>query len=176
MPRDDTRPFVALAITLVTLSDSRDMASDKSGAVLAEMILAAGHKIHARHLLKDEAAAIIDILEMVRGEKKSPVVILTGGTGITARDVTPEALQEFSQKHRGKEIVGFGELFRQLSYEKIGTSTIQSRAIGFVAGGLLLFALPGSPAAVRDAWQMILLSQLDNRHRPCNFVELLPRV
>ncbi|MDI9313273.1 MAG: molybdopterin-binding protein [Hydrotalea sp.] len=176
MPRDDSRPFIPLAITLVTLSDTRDMANDKSGAVLAEMVLAAGHKIHARHLLKDEAKDIVDCLEKIRQGEESKVVILTGGTGITARDITPEALQAFSQKHQGKEIVGFGELFRQLSYEKIGTSTIQSRAIGFVAGGLLLFALPGSPGAVKDAWQMILLSQLDNRHRPCNFVELLPRI
>lgn len=176
MPLDNTRPFLPLAITVITLSDTRDAKTDKSGDILVELITAAGHHIHDRQLLQDSQSDIITALEKIHHEKKSPVVILTGGTGITARDITPEALQAFSKKYNGKEVVGFGELFRQLSYEKIGTSTMQSRAVAYVAGGLLLFALPGSPSAVRDAWQMLLLSQLDNRHRPCNFVELLGRI
>ncbi|MGI9461698.1 MAG: molybdenum cofactor synthesis domain-containing protein [Alphaproteobacteria bacterium] len=176
MPLDETLPFVPLAMSLVTLSDTRDLTNDKSGDLLVAMIRDAGHSLHGRHLLKDSLDDIVGLLEKIKAEKKTSVVILNGGTGITARDITPEALSLFAKNHHGKEIVGFGELFRQLSYEKIGASTVQSRAIGFVAGGMLLFALPGSPSAVKDAWQMILLSQLDNRQRPCNFAELLPRI
>jgi len=140
MPRlDETRPFLPVNIALLTVSDTRELAQDRSGNTLAELAGAAGHKIVARHIV---------------------------------RDVTPEAFHSVYEK----EIAGFGELFRWLSYEKVGTSTIQSRATAGVAGGTYLFALPGSPSACRDAWEGILVHQLDNRFRPCNFVELMPRL
>jgi len=169
---DPSKPFVPLAIAVLTVSDTRDLAADKSGALLQERIEAAGHKCAARALVKDEVKAIRAQLKAWIKDKKIDVVIATGGTGVTGRDVTPEAFHSVYEK----EIAGFGELFRWQSYEKIGTSTIQSRATAGVAGGTYLFALPGSPSACRDAWDGILVHQLDNRFRPCNFVELMPRL
>ena len=169
---DQTRPFLPVNIALLTVSDTRSAADDRSGNTLAELASAAGHRIVARRIIKDE---LIEIAAQLRGwitDAEVDVVIATGGTGVTGRDVTPEAFHSVYEK----EIAGFGELFRWLSYDKIGTSTIQSRATAGVAGGTYLFALPGSPSACRDAWEGILVHQLDNRFRPCNFVELMPRL
>lgn len=172
MPIDDSRKFVPVNIAVLTVSDTRDLASDRSGDTLAERIGKAGHRLAAREICKDEAPMIEGILRRWIADPEVDCVITTGGTGITGRDVTPEAFARVLEK----EIGGFGELFRMLSYQKIGTSTIQSRAIGGVAGGTYLFALPGSTGACKDAWDDILVWQLDSRHRPCNLVELMPRL
>jgi len=173
MPRlDESRPFLAVNIALLTVSDTRSRNDDRSGDTLAELIGAAGHKIVQRTILRDDREAIEAQLRAWIADASIDVVISTGGTGVTGRDVTPEAFHAVYEK----EIPGFGELFRMLSYQKVGTSTIQSRATAGVAGGTYLFALPGSPSACRDAWQDILVLQLDNRHRPCNFVEMMPRL
>jgi molybdenum cofactor biosynthesis protein B len=173
MPRlDESRPFLAVNIAVLTVSDTRGPDDDKSGRTLVEMIESAGHKVAARKIVKDEAAAIAAQLREWIADPAIDVVIATGGTGVTGRDVTPEAFESVFEK----KIDGFGELFRWLSYQKVGTSTIQSRATGGVAGGTYLFALPGSPGACRDGWEGILVHQLDNRHRPCNLVELMPRL
>ena len=169
---DETRPFLPVNIALLTVSDTRTAADDRSGNTLAELAEAAGHRIAARNIVRDDFAAITDQLRAWIADPQIDVVIATGGTGVTGRDVTPEAFHGVYEK----EIAGFGELFRWLSFAKIGTSTIQSRATAGVAGGTYLFALPGSPGACRDAWQDILVHQLDNRFRPCNFVELMPRL
>lgn len=169
---DESRPFVAVNIALLTVSDTRSAADDMSGDTLAERIAAAGHAVRDRRIVKDDQAAIEAQLKAWIADPDIDTVIATGGTGVTGRDVTPEAFHAVYEKH----IPGFGELFRWLSYDKIGTSTIQSRATAGVAGGTYLFALPGSPSACRDAWDLILKDQLDNRFRPCNFVELMPRL
>ena len=169
---DETRPFLPVNIALLTVSDTRTAADDRSGNTLAELAEAAGHRIAARHIVRDDFTAIADQLRAWIADPQIDVVIATGGTGVTGRDVTPEAFHSVYEK----EIAGFGELFRWLSFATIGTSTIQSRATAGVAGGTYLFALPGSPGACRDAWQDILVHQLDNRFRPCNFVELMPRL
>ncbi len=169
---DQTRPFLAVNIAILTVSDTREAAQDRSGDTLAELAAVAGHRVVARRIVRDERDAIIAQLRSWITDSEVDVVISTGGTGVTGRDVTPEAFHDVYEK----EIAGFGELFRWLSYEKIGTSTIQSRATAGVAGGTYLFALPGSPSACRDAWEGILVHQLDNRFRPCNFVELMPRL
>ena len=169
---DQTRPFLPVNIALLTVSDTRSMADDRSGNTLAELAAAAGHRIAARKIIRDEFDEIVAQLKAWIADPEIDVVISTGGTGVTGRDVTPEAFHSVYEK----EIAGFGELFRWQSYEKIGTSTIQSRATAGVAGGTYLFALPGSPSACRDAWDGILVHQLDNRFRPCNFVELMPRL
>ena len=172
MPRiDDGRPFLPVNIAILTVSDTRREADDKSGAILAELAAKSGHHVAARLIVRDEQTAIVQQLKAWIADPGIDVVISTGGTGVTGRDVTPEAFQSVYEK----EIAGFGELFRWLSYQKVGTSTIQSRATGGVAGGTYLFALPGSPGACRDGWE-ILEPQLDNRHRPCNLVELMPRL
>jgi len=172
MPRiDDGRPFLPVNIAILTVSDTRREADDKSGTILAELAAKSGHRVVARRIVRDEQAAIVQQLKAWIADPGVDVVISTGGTGVTGRDVTPEAFQSVYEK----EIAGFGELFRWLSYQKVGTSTIQSRATGGVAGGTYLFALPGSPGACRDGWE-ILEPQLDNRHRPCNLVELMPRL
>jgi molybdopterin adenylyltransferase len=169
---DDTRPFIPVNIAVLTVSDTRTAANDTSGDALAERIARAGHRVAARTIERDDADVIEKILRGWIADPDIDVVITTGGTGITGRDVTPEAFDRVLEK----KIEGFGELFRMLSYQKIATSTIQSRAIGGVAGGTYLFALPGSPGAVKDGWDDILVWQLDNRHRPCNLVELMPRL
>jgi molybdenum cofactor biosynthesis protein B len=169
---DETRPFLPVNIAILTVSDSRGLADDKSGQTLVDLVTRDGHRVAARVIVRDEIAAIVNQLRAWIADPGIDVVISTGGTGVTGRDVTPEAFKQVYEK----EIEGFGELFRWLSYEKIKTSTIQSRATGGVAGGTYLFALPGSPGACRDGWEGILHAQLDNRHRPCNLVELMPRL
>jgi len=154
------------------VSDTRTPADDTSGDTLAARIAAAGHRVAARAIDRDDAASIVARLRGWIADPQIDVVITTGGTGVTGRDITPEAFEQVLEKR----IEGFGELFRMLSWQKIGTSTMQSRALGGVAGGTYLFALPGSPGAVKDAWDDILVWQLDSRHRPCNLVELMPRL
>lgn len=169
---DESRPFLAVNIAVLTVSDTRTEANDTSGNALAERIAKAGHHLVARAIEKDDPGLIEARLRAWIADPEIDVVITSGGTGVTGRDVTPEAFERVIEKR----IEGFGELFRMLSYQKIGTSTMQSRALGGVARGTYLFALPGSPGAVKDAWDDILLWQLDNRHRPCNLVELMPRL
>lgn len=169
---DESRPFVAVNIALLTVSDTRSAADDKSGQILADRVTAAGHNLVAREIVRDERDAIEAKLRAWIADAGVDVVIATGGTGVTGRDVTPEAFHAVYEK----EIPGFGELFRMISWKKIGTSSIQSRATAGVAGGTYLFALPGSPGACRDAWDEILGQQLDIRYRPCNFVEMMPRL
>lgn len=166
------REFLAVNIAVLTVSDSRTLEDDKSGLTLVERIETAGHNVAARDIVKDEIEQIVGKLRNWIAEPAVDVVIATGGTGVTGRDITPEAFGRVYEK----EIPGFGELFRMLSYRKIATSTIQSRATAGVAGGTYLFALPGSPGACKDAWDEILVHQLDARYRPCNFVELMPRL
>jgi molybdenum cofactor biosynthesis protein B len=173
MPRlDDRRPFLPVHIALLTVSDSRTQADDTSGDTLYRLATEAGHQVVTRRIVRDDQAAIVAQLREWIAEPGIDCVISTGGTGVTGRDVTPEAFQQVIEK----EIAGFGEMFRMISYQKIGTSALQSRAIAGVAGGTYLFALPGSPGACRDGWEEILRWQLDNRHMPCNFVELMPRL
>ncbi|MBT3989897.1 MAG: molybdenum cofactor biosynthesis protein B [Rhodospirillaceae bacterium] len=166
------RDFLPVNIAVLTVSDSRTLADDKSGDTLVDRIEGAGHVVAARDIIKDEIPSIVAKLEEWIAKSDVDVVISTGGTGVTGRDVTPEAFQQVYEK----DIPGFGELFRMLSFDKIGTSTIQSRATAGVAGGTYLFALPGSPGACKDAWDDILVHQLDYRFKPCNFVELMPRL
>ncbi len=169
---DESRTFRALNICVLTISDTRTEADDKSGAALIERLTAAGHKLARRQIIKDDQAAIEAALRSAIDDPTIHAVISTGGTGVTGRDVTPEAFAAVIEK----DIPGFGELFRQLSYQHIGTSTIQSRACAGVARGTYLFALPGSTGACRDGWDWILQYQLDIRYRPCNFAELIPRL
>ena len=169
---DETRHFVPVNIAILTVSDTRDSSNDTSGDTLAARILASGHNLSARNIVKDDVAALVSQLRIWIADQNIDVIITTGGTGITGRDVTPEAFARVLEK----TIEGFGELFRMLSYQKIGTSTMQSRAIGGVANGTYLFALPGSTGAVKDGWDDILVHQLDIRNRPCNLVELMPRL
>jgi molybdopterin adenylyltransferase len=169
---DEQRPFLAVRIAILTVSDTRTAADDRSGDTLVELLTRDGHTLAARAIVKDEIAAIAGQLYDWIENPEVDVVISTGGTGVTGRDVTPEAFESVFEK----KIDGFGELFRWISYQKIKTSTIQSRAVGGVAGGTYLFALPGSPSACRDGWDEILKSQLDYRHLPCNLVELMPRL
>ena len=169
---DESRPFIPVRIAVATISDTRTAANDTSGDTLAARVSEAGHELAGRAIVKDDADLIEAQLRAWIADPAVDVVITTGGTGVTGRDVTPEAFHRVSEKI----IEGFGELFRMLSYAKIGTSTMQSRAIGGVANGTYLFALPGSTGAVRDGWDDILRFQLDARHRPCNLVELMPRL
>lgn len=172
MPIKDDLPFHPVRIAVLTVSDSRDLAQDRSGDTLVARIEAAGHALADRAIIRDEVELIVARLHGWIDDPQVDCVITTGGTGVTGRDVTPEALQRVWDK----EIPGFGELFRWLSYAKIGTSTIQSRATACVARGTYIFALPGSTGAVKDGWDDILVHQLDSRHMPCNFVELMPRL
>ena len=172
MPIDEARAFRPVRIALLTISDSRTLAEDKSGDALAQRIADAGHILADRALLRDDADDIVALLHRWVDDSLIDCVITTGGTGLTGRDVTPEALARLG----GKDIPGFGELFRWLSYAKIGTSTIQSRATGGVLNATFVFVLPGSPGACTDAWDGILKAQLDYRHMPCNFVEIMPRL
>ena len=169
---DEKRPFVAVRIAVLTVSDTRSAADDKSGDSLAEMIRAAGHEVADRAIVKDEAVSIAAKVKAWIGDPKIDVVISTGGTGFTGRDVTPEAVKPLFEK----EIDGFSTVFHMISFQKVATSTIQSRACAGLAGGTYIFCLPGSPGACKDAWEVILRHQLDNRHRPCNLVEIMPRL
>ena len=169
---DETRRFTPVNIAVLTVSDTRSLATDTSGQALADRVVGSGHKLVAREIVADDAALIEGQLRRWVADPDVDVVVTTGGTGITGRDVTPEAFERVLEKR----IEGFGELFRMISFHKIGTSTMQSRAIGGVAGGTYLFALPGSTGAVKDGWDDILVWQLDSRHRPCNLVELMPRL
>ena len=168
----EPRRFIPVYIAVLTVSDTRDASNDTSGDTLAARITAAGHAVAARAIVKDDAGLLETQLRQWIADKQIDVVISTGGTGITGRDVTPEAFARVLDK----TIEGFGELFRMLSYQKIGSSTMQSRALAGVANGTYLFALPGSTGAVKDGWDDILVYQLDNRFRPCNLVELMPRL
>ncbi len=159
-------------IAILTVSDTRRKKDDRSGDLLEKRITAAGHKLVFRDIVKDDVEEIVAKLASWIDKTDVDVIITTGGTGITGRDVTPEAVERLWDK----EIPGFGELFRWISYQKIATSTIQSRACAGVANGTYIFSLPGSPNACRDGWDEILMYQLDNRHSPCNFVELMPRL
>jgi len=173
MPKTDPeRPFRPLDIAVRTFSDSRTPETDRSGDVLVERLSAAGHHLADRAIVVDDAERIAARLGQWIEDPGVDVVISTGGTGVTGRDVTPEALERVAEKM----ISGFGEIFRLISYNKIGSSTVQSRATAGVARGTYIFCLPGSPGACRDGWDEILRDQLDIRHRPCNFAELLPRL
>ena len=169
---DENRPFLPVGIAVLTVSDTRTLEDDKSGQTLAERIEAAGHRLAAREIVKDDVEAIRSIVRGWTKDEAVDVVITTGGTGFTGRDVTPEALEPIFEKRMD----GFSEVFHRISYDKIGTSTIQSRATGGVVDATFVFVLPGSPGACRDAWDHILKAQLDYRHMPCNFVEIMPRL
>jgi molybdopterin adenylyltransferase len=169
---DTSRAFIPLNIALLTVSDTRTEADDTSGDILAQRIRDAGHNLAARRIVRDDVAALVAQLEAWIEDPAIDCLISTGGTGLTGRDVTPEALDRV----KDKDIPGFGELFRWLSYGTIGTSTVQSRAMAVLTRGTYIFALPGSNGAVKDGWDGILAEQLDARNRPCNFVELMPRL
>jgi len=169
---DDSRPFIKVRIAVLTVSDTRTDKTDKSGALLVSMIEEAGHELAEHAIVADDPKAIRKQVKRWIKDPAVAVVITTGGTGFTRRDVTPEAVKPLFEK----EIDGFSALFHMLSYQKVGTSTVQSRACGGLANGTYIFCVPGSPGACRDAWDGILKSQLDNRHRPCSFVEIMPRL
>ena len=169
---DESVRFIPVRIAIATISDTRQLADDISGDTLAARVTEAGHVLVARAVLLDEVSDIVAHLDAWISAHDIDVIITTGGTGVTGRDVTPEAFKRVIDK----EIEGFGELFRAISYNKIGTSTMQSRALGGVADGTYLFELPGSTGAVKDGWDEILKFQLDSRHKPCNLVELMPRL
>jgi molybdopterin adenylyltransferase len=169
---DDSRDFVPLGIAVLTISDTRSLADDKSGSVLADRIIAAGHVLSAREIIVDDVDAIRIILKRWIADPEIDAIITTGGTGFTGRDVTPEAVEPLFEKRMD----GFSIAFHMLSYATIGASTIQSRATAGVAGATFIFCLPGSPGACRDGWDGILAVQLDYRTRPCNFVEIMPRL
>jgi molybdenum cofactor biosynthesis protein B len=169
---DESREFIPVRIAVLTVSDTRDLAEDRSGQLLVDRLTEAGHHLAARDIVKDERAEIAARLRDWIADPGVDVVISTGGTGLTGRDVTVEAHRDVYEK----EIDAFGSVFTLISMQKIGTSAVQSRATGGVAGGTYLFALPGSTGACRDAWDEILSLQLDYRHRPCNFVEIFPRL
>jgi molybdenum cofactor biosynthesis protein B len=169
---DPSRAFVPLRLAILTVSDTRTEQDDTSGRLLVERAQKAGHEVVDKRIVLDEQPMIEEALRGLVADGSVDAVIATGGTGITGRDVTPEAFHAVIEK----ELPGFGEIFRMLSFEKIGTSTIQSRAVGGVAGGTYLFCIPGSTGACKDAWDGIFAEQLDSRFRPCNFVELMPRL
>jgi len=172
MPIDTTARFLPVRIAVLTVSDTRGLADDRSGDTLVARLTEAGHVLADRAIVRDDADLIVAALHRWIDDPQVDCVITTGGTGVTGRDVTPEAISHVADKM----IPGFGELFRWLSYAKIGTSTVQSRACACVARGTYVFALPGSTGAVKDGWDGILRDQLDSRHTPCNFVELMPRL
>ncbi|MGB3418132.1 MAG: molybdenum cofactor biosynthesis protein B [Mesorhizobium sp.] len=172
MALDENRPFVPVRIAVLTVSDTRSLAEDKSGQTLADRIVAAGHVLADRQIVTDDVEKIRAVVLGWSQDKGVDVVITTGGTGFTGRDVTPEALEAIFEKRMD----GFSEVFHRISYDKIGTSTVQSRATGGVVNATFVFVLPGSPGACKDAWDGILKQQLDYRHMPCNFVEIMPRL
>lgn len=173
MAIDPARPFKPINIAVLTVSDTRTAADDTSGDILAARVTAAGHGLAARAIVRDDPDLIVAQLERWIDDPAIDAIVSTGGTGLTGRDVTPEALGRIAG---ARDIPGFGELFRWISFQTIGTSTIQSRACAVVARGTYIFALPGSNGAVKDGWDGILAEQLDSRNRPCNFVELMPRL
>ncbi len=176
MAVDKSRTFKPINIAILTVSDTRGPEDDTSGDLLAQRVIAAGHNLAGRAIEKDEVPRITNRLNNWIDDRNVDCIIITGGTGLTGRDVTPEALERIKEAGGGRDIPGFGELFRWLSFQTIGTSTIQSRACAIVARGTYVFALPGSNGAVKDGWDGILQEQLDSRNRPCNFVELMPRL
>jgi molybdenum cofactor biosynthesis protein B len=169
---DTTKPFIPLNIAVLTISDTRSLADDKSGTTLADRLTAAGHKLAAREIVIDDVEAIRAVIRRWIADAGVDVVITTGGTGFTGRDVTPEAVEPLFEKRMD----GFSIAFHMLSHAKIGASTVQSRATAGVAGSTFIFCLPGSPGACRDGWDGILAAQLDYRTKPCNFVEIMPRL
>tara|TARA_B100002003_G_scaffold239721_1_gene259418 strand:+ start:248 stop:778 length:531 start_codon:yes stop_codon:yes gene_type:complete len=171
-PIDEKRKFIAVNIAILTISDSRTLKEDTSGNLLVQSATNLGHCIYDRQIIKDEISLIKKIILLWANNHNIDAIITTGGTGLTGRDSTPEAINEIADKI----IEGFGELFRQISFNKIGTSTVQSRALGAVIKGTYVFALPGSITACKDAWEEILKFQLDNRYQPCNFIEIMPRL
>jgi molybdenum cofactor biosynthesis protein B len=169
---DESRPFLPVRFAVLTVSDTRTRADDKSGGVLAERLTAAGHTLAARAIARDDISAIVVKVAEWIADPGIDVVLTTGGTGFTGRDVTPDAVRPLFEK----EIDGFAAVFHAISFQNIGTSTLQSRACAGLAGQTFIFCLPGSPGACKDAWDGILVHQFDNRHRPCNFVEIMPRL
>jgi molybdenum cofactor biosynthesis protein B len=172
VPIDENAAFLPVRIAILTISDTRTLAEDRSGDTLVGRLVGAGHVLADRAIVTDDVGTIVARLHGWIDDPEVDCVITTGGTGVTGRDVTPEAIERVQDK----PIPGFGELFRWLSYQTIGTSTVQSRACACVTRGTYIFALPGSTGAVKDAWDGILRDQLDSRHKPCNFVELMPRL
>jgi len=166
------KEFLSINVAVVTISDTRTLENDKSGDVLENRIKEAGHNVLAREIVQDEFKKISSLFSNLIKDKKIDVIISTGGTGLTGRDITPEVMKTLFEK----TIDGFGEMFRWMSHKKIGTSALQSRALAGVANGTYIFCLPGSPSACRDGWDDILVHQLDIRHKPCNFVEIMPRL
>ena len=171
-PIDKSRNFISINIAILTISDSRTLKNDSSGNLLEERITNCGHKIIDRQIIADDVSIIKKTILNLSSNKLIDTIITTGGTGLTGRDITPEALEEIADKH----IPGFGEVFRTISLKTVGTSSIQSRACAVLANGKYIFALPGSSGGVTDAWDKILIHQLDINHKPCNFVELFPRL
>ena len=169
---DESRQFVPVSIAVLTVSDSRSLEDDKSGATLADRVTDAGHVLADRKIVTDDVSKIRNQVETWVGDPSIDVIITTGGTGFTGRDVTPDAVEPLFEKRMD----GFSEVFHRISYDKIGTSTIQSRATGGLVGTTFVFCLPGSPGACKDGWDAILSKQLDYRHMPCNFVEIMPRL
>ena len=172
MPIDTSIDFVSINIAVITISDSRTIENDTSGDTLEKRIKDSGHNMLKRIIIPDDVQQIKDTLETMSKDEEVDCIITTGGTGLTGRDTTPEAVKEIASKH----IDGFGELFRQVSFEKIGTSAIQSRAVAALINSTYVFCLPGSTGACKDGWDEILQYQLDIRHKPCNFVEIMPRL
>lgn len=172
MAVDPSRTFTPINIAVLTISDTRTLDDDTSGALLAERVTKAGHHLIERAIEKDSVPVIVSRLNNWIDDRRIDCIVTTGGTGLTGRDVTPEALDKVKEK----DIPGFGELFRWISFKTIGTSTVQSRACAVLSRGTYIFALPGSNGAVKDGWDQILAEQLDSRNRPCNFVELMPRL
>ncbi|MDC0092868.1 molybdenum cofactor biosynthesis protein B [Alphaproteobacteria bacterium] len=164
--------FLPINISIVTISDTRNLMSDKSGDVLVQRVERSGHKLLSRKIVKDDFDQISELFQHLINDKNIDVIISTGGTGLTGRDITPEVMKTLFEK----SIDGFGEMFRWLSFSKIGTSALQSRALAGVTKGTYIFCLPGSPSACKDGWDNILVHQLDLRHKPCNFVEIMPRL
>lgn len=169
---DETLPFKPVHIAVLTVSDTRSLADDKSGDTLARLLTEAGHELIDRAIVKDEVAQIQETIRRWAADPRIDAILTTGGTGLTGRDVTPEAVRPLFEK----EIDGFSALMHMISFQKVGTSTVQSRSLAGVIAGTYVFCVPGSPGACRDAWEGILKYQLDYRHRPCNFVEIMPRL
>lgn len=169
---DETRPFIPVGFAVLTVSDTRSLAEDRSGATLAERIEGAGHRLVARNIVRDDVEAIRRVVQEWAADPAIDAVLTTGGTGFTGRDVTPDALEPLFDKR----MEGFSAVFHRISHDKIGVSTIQSRATAGLIGTTFVFVLPGSPGACKDAWDGILRAQFDYRHMPCNFVEIMPRL